>query len=324
MQVLHGLEQFEDVNLLVGAGTSDDAAIYRIAPDLALVQTVDFFTPIVDDPYLYGQIAATNSLSDIYAMGGRPVTAMNIVGMPADILSVEVINTILKGGADKVKEAKCSLAGGHSIKNPEPIYGLSVTGLVHPDRMITNAGAKPGDVLILTKPLGTGILTTGIKRGLVSEELIARVIEQMCRLNTPGTIMAERGLVKCATDVTGFGLLGHLISLCRSSGVSAELDFAAIPAISPEIIRLIEEGCVPGGTKQNLLTAEPHVDFGEGVSQAMKLLLADAQTSGGLLCCVPEAHLEEVLSICEAESTLSRAIIGRIVEANSDTLVKVS
>jgi selenide,water dikinase len=158
----------------------------------------------------------------------------------------------------------------------------------------------------------------------VSDELIARVIEQMCRLNTPGTIMAERGLVKCATDVTGFGLLGHLIPLCRSSGVSAELDFAAIPAISPEIIRLIEEGCVPGGTKQNLLTAEPHVNFGSGVSEAMKLLLADAQTSGGLLCCVPEAHLEEVLAICEAESTLSRAIIGRIVEANSGTLVKVS
>lgn len=326
MQVLHGLEQFEDVNLLVGSGTSDDAAIYRISDDLALVQTVDFFTPIVDDPYLYGQIAATNSLSDIYAMGGRPITAMNIVGMPADILSVEIINEILKGGADKVKEAQCSLAGGHSIKNPEPIYGLSVTGLVHPDRMITNAAAQPGDILVLTKPLGTGILTTGIKRDLVSAVLVERVIVQMCRLNTPGQIMAERGLVKCATDVTGFGLLGHLISLCRSSGVSAELNAADIPAIDPEVIRLIEEeDCVPGGTKQNLRTAGPNVSFGGGVSEAMKLLLADAQTSGGLLCCVPERHLDEVLSICAKEVTLCRAVIGRIGEKRDDnTLISVS
>ncbi len=325
MQVLHGLEQFEDMNLLVGSGTSDDAAIYRIAPDLALVQTVDFFTPIVDDPYLYGQIAATNSLSDVYAMGGRPITAMNIVGMPADILSVEIINQILKGGADKVKEAKCALAGGHSIKNPEPIYGLSVTGLVHPDRMITNAAAKAGDILVLTKPLGTGILTTGIKRGLVSDALIDQVVDQMCRLNIPGQIMAERGLVKCATDVTGFGLLGHLISLCRASGVSAELDSAAIPAISPEVIRLIEEeGCVPGGTKQNLLTAGPNVRFGERVSEAMKLLLADAQTSGGLLCCVPGEHLDEVLAICSDEKTLCKAVIGRIGEKKGEVLISVN
>ena len=322
MQVLHGLEQFEDSNLLVGSGTSDDAAIYRLAPDMALVQTVDFFTPIVDDPYLYGQIAATNSLSDIYAMGGRPITAMNIVGMPADILSVEVINEILKGGADKVKEAQCSLAGGHSIKNPEPIYGLSVTGLVHPDRMITNAAAQPGDILVLTKPLGTGILTTGIKRGLVSDELIERVVIQMCRLNTPGRIMAERGLVKCATDVTGFGLLGHLASLCRSSGVSAVLHSAEIPAIDPEIIRLIEEEkCVPGGTKQNLQTAEPNVSFADDVTDAMRLLLADAQTSGGLLCCVPAEHLDEVLAICEEENTLCRAVIGKIGEKRRDDVL---
>jgi selenide,water dikinase len=321
---LRGLEQFEDVNLLVGASTSDDAAVYRIADDLALVQTVDFFTPIVDDPYLYGQIAATNSLSDIYAMGGRPITAMNIVGMPTDILSVEVINEILKGGADKVKEAKCALAGGHSIKNPEPIYGLSVTGLVHPDRMITNAAARPGDVLVLTKPLGTGILTTGIKRGLVGEELITKVVHQMCLLNIPGQIMAERGLVKCATDVTGFGLLGHLLSLCRSSGVNAELEAVSVPVIDPEILRLIEEeDCVPGGTRQNLKTAEADVHFADGVSPAMRLLLADAQTSGGLLCCVPEPHLEAVLALCSEEKTLTQAIIGRIVERSPGPVVSV-
>lgn len=318
-----GLDQFPDDNLLVGSGTSDDAAIYRLSDELALVQTVDFFTPIVDDPYLYGQIAATNSLSDVYAMGGRPVTAMNVVGMPVEILGHEVINEILRGGADKVKEAGCSLAGGHSIKNPEPIYGLSVTGLVHPGRMITNAGAEAGDVLILTKPLGTGIVTTGIKRGLVGEELVARTVALMSRLNKPGQTFAERGLVKCATDVTGFGLLGHLRSLCRSSGVVAVLDSAAMPVIDPAVISLIEEGCVPGGTKQNLATSESETEFASTVSDAMKYLLADAQTSGGLLCCVPERHLDEVLAICEAEDTLCRAVVGRIEAADGGALVRV-
>ena len=304
----------------MGSSTSDDAAVYRISDDLALVQTVDFFTPIVDDPYLYGQIAATNSLSDIYAMGGRPITAMNVVGMPADVLSEEIINEILKGGADKVKEAKCALAGGHSVKNPEPLYGLSVTGLVHPDRMITNADAKAGDLLILTKPLGTGILTTGIKRGLASGEIVDRAVALMSRLNTPGQTMAEKGLVKCATDVTGFGLLGHIRSLCKSSGVRVELNSAEIPVIGPEIIRLIEEeSCVPGGTKENLRTSNPDVEWGDGVSEAMKFLLADAQTSGGLLCSVPEANLDEVLAICEAEETLSKAVVGRVLPADSES-----
>lgn len=291
-----------------------------------MVQTVDFFTPIVDDPYLYGEIAATNSLSDVFAMGGRPVTAMNIVGMPADVLSLEVIHEILRGGADKVKEAKCALAGGHSIKNPEPIYGLSVTGLVNPQRMITNAGAEAGDVLVLTKPLGTGILTTGIKRGLAEGAIVIEAISLMSRLNTPGQKMAEEGLVKCATDVTGFGLLGHLISLCRSSGKRAVIHSSDVPAISPEIIRLIEEeDCVPGGTKQNLRTAEKDTAFGPQVSSAMRYLLADAQTSGGLLCCVPEANLGRLMEILDEEETLSKAIIGHITPAGEagDKLVSV-
>lgn len=291
-----------------------------------MVQTVDFFTPIVDDPYLYGEIAATNSLSDVFAMGGRPVTAMNIVGMPADVLSLEVIHEILRGGADKVKEANCALAGGHSIKNPEPIYGLSVTGLVNPQRMITNAGAEAGDVLVLTKPLGTGILTTGIKRGLAEGAIVIEAISLMSRLNTPGQKMAEEGLVKCATDVTGFGLLGHLISLCRSSGKRAVIHSSDVPAISPEIIRLIEEeDCVPGGTKQNLRTAEKDTAFGPQVSSAMRYLLADAQTSGGLLCCVPEANLGRLMEILDQEETLSKAIIGHITPAGEagDKLVSV-
>ncbi len=310
---MRGLEQFEDTNLLVGSSTSDDAAVYRLSEDQALVQTVDFFTPIVDDPYLYGQIAATNSLSDVYAMGGRPITAMAIVGMPADVLSLDIIHEILRGGADKVKEAKCALAGGHSIKNPEPIYGLSVTGLVDPKTMITNASAQPGDVLVLTKPLGTGILTTGIKRGLVHGALVDRAVALMSRLNIPGQELAGRGLVKCATDVTGFGLLGHLISLCRSSGVTAELNSKDIPVIDSEITRLIEEEeCVPGGTRENLRTAEPDTSFGGGVSEASRFLLADAQTSGGLLCCIPERHLDEAMEVLDAEETLSKSIVGRI------------
>jgi selenide,water dikinase len=318
------LDQFEDANLLVGSGTSDDAAIYRLSDELALVQTVDFFTPIVDDPYLYGQIAATNSLSDVYAMGGRPITAMNIVGMPVDILGPEIINEILRGGADKVKEAGCSLAGGHSIKNPEPIYGLSVTGLVRPDRMITNASARPGDVLVLTKPLGTGIVTTGIKRGLAASPLADRTIALMSRLNRPGHLLAERGLVQCATDVTGFGLLGHLRSLCRASGVTARIDSAALPVIDPDVIRLIEAGCVPGGTKQNLACYEAEVAFGTTTSQALRLLLADAQTSGGLLCCVPERHLDEVLSLLRQEETLCQAVIGSIEPGEGACLIRVA
>lgn len=284
-----------------------------------MVQTVDFFTPIVDDPYIYGQIAATNSLSDVYAMGGRPVTAMNIVGMPADILPVEVIHEILRGGADKVVEAKCALAGGHSIKNPEPIYGLSVTGMVNPKRMITNAGAEPGDVLVLTKPLGTGILTTGIKRGLASGEMVIRGIDLMSRLNTPGQTIASEGLVKCATDVTGFGLLGHLISLCRASGTRATIHSADVPAIDPEIIRLIEEeDCVPGGTKQNLQTAEADTGFVSTVPESMRYLLADAQTSGGLLCCIPEAHLERALEIFEDAGSLCKSVIGHITPGDGE------
>ena len=215
MQVLHGLSQKEDDNLLIGAATSDDAGVYRIDSERALVQTVDFFTPIVDDPYRYGQIAAANALSDVYAMGGRPLTAMNLIGMPTDEVPVEVINQILRGGADKILEADCVLAGGHSIQNPEPVYGLSVTGLVHPDRIISNAGGRPGDVLVLTKPLGSGILSTGIKRGLVSAQLEQHLEKIMSELNLPGAILAERGLVHGGTDITGFGFLGHLIALCR-------------------------------------------------------------------------------------------------------------
>src|SRR5437762_12300899 len=207
MQVLRQLPIVRNPNLLVGTTTADDAGVYRIDRDRALVQTVDFFTPIVDDPFVYGQIAAANALSDVYAMGGRPLTALNLMGVPTDVVPQKVINAILRGGAAKVKEAKCALVGGHPIRNPEPVYGLSVTGLVNPRRMITNAAAQPGDWLVLTKPLGTGIATTGIKRELTSPALARKAITNMSRLNTVGAELAELGLVKAGTDVTGFGLL---------------------------------------------------------------------------------------------------------------------
>lgn len=275
------------------------------------MQTVDFFTPIVDDPFLYGQIAAANSLSDVYAMGGRPLTAMNLLGLPED-LDLEIGHEILRGGADMVKSAGCVLAGGHSIKNPEPIYGLSVTGMVHPQKIITNAAAVPGDVLVLTKPLGTGIITTALKREICPPGLDILAVRSMTTLNVPGAAVAENGWVRAGTDVTGFGLLGHLGSLCKSSGVQASLNAASIPALHPQVLTLIEKGCVPGGTKGNLQHAVTFTTF-TGVPEAWQFLLADAQTSGGLLLCVPQQKLEDVLSMLDSHRTLCREIIGEIL-----------
>jgi len=303
-----------DPNVLVGSATADDAGVYRIDRNRALVQTVDFFTPIVDDPFLYGQIAAANSLSDVYAMGGRPLTALNILGVPADVVPPAIIAEILRGGAMKAKEAKCALLGGHTIRNPEPIYGLSVTGLVAPNRMLTNAAANPGDLLVLTKPLGTGIITTGIKRGKTSPALTRRAVKLMSTLNLVGADLAEKTLVRAAVDVTGFGLLGHLASMCRASGVGAEIQAGAVPAIANEVWELIDADCVPGGTHQNLKTAEAVCEW-NGVSEAQKLLLADAQTSGGLLLCVAPRRLDAVLKMLRRARTPSAAVIGKIVRS---------
>jgi selenide,water dikinase len=295
----------------VDATTADDAGVYRLDLDRALVQTVDFFTPIVDDPFMYGQIAAANSLSDVYAMGGRPLTAMNLVGMPTDVVAPPIINAILRGGAAKVREAGCALVGGHSIRNPEPIYGLSVTGWVHPRRMITNAAARPGDLLVLTKPLGTGIITTGIKRGLTPPALARRAVAVMRALNTVGAELAERGLVRAGTDITGFGLLGHLGSLCRASRVGAELYADKLPVIGPGVWDLIAKDCVPGGSRENLNTAEAFTEW-DGVSDAQKLLAADAQTSGGLLLCVAPQNLARVLRLLVERRTTCATVIGTI------------
>ena len=219
-QILRQLPAKKSADLLVGGG--DDAGVYRIDSHRALVQTTDFFTPIVDDAFAYGQIAAANALSDVYAMGGRPLTALNLVAMPIDIIPLATINRILNGGAAKIKEAGCVLLGGHSIRNSEPVYGFAVTGLVSPKRVLTNANARPGDVLVLTKPLGTGIITTAIKKGLATPALGRKAIRAMTRLNTAGADVAEAGIVKAAVDVTGFGLLGHLGLICQGSHVGAE------------------------------------------------------------------------------------------------------
>jgi selenide,water dikinase len=300
-----------DRNVLVGSSTADDAGVYRLDAHRALVQTLDFFTPIVDDAYTYGLIAATNALSDVYAMGGTPLTAMNIVGMPQDLVPPETIAAILRGGAVKCREACCALVGGHSIKNPEPIYGLSVTGLVHPRRVLTNAGARPGDALILTKPLGTGILTTGIKRGKTPPAAARAAIRSMTRLNDVGPALATSGHVHALTDVTGFGLLGHLRSMCRESAVGAELWAGTLPAL-PQVWQLIADDCVPGGTHHNLEHANEVVRWDAAVTDAQKLLLADAQTSGGLLISASPRHADAVLRLCRRHGTLCAVVIGRI------------
>jgi selenide,water dikinase len=311
-RLLRSLPQTTDANLLVGSATGDDAGVYRISAKLALVQTVDFFTPIVDDPYDFGQIAAANAISDVYAMGGRPVTAMAIVGMPTDRLDPATINRILRGGAAKAKQANVSLLGGHTIKLPEPVYGLAVTGLVDPRRTMTNAAARPGDLLVLTKPLGTGVSTTGIKRGLASPALAARTVRSMRQLNTAGHVLATAGLVRAATDVTGFGLMGHLASLCRASGVAAEVDASAVPVLSPEVLSLIDQDCVPGGSRANLAAADAIADWTD-TPAALRTLLTDAQTSGGLLLCVRPRGLAAVRAIVREHQPFAATVVGRIV-----------
>ena len=323
MQVLRQLPIVRDPNLLVGASTADDAGVYRIDRDRALVQTVDFFTPIVDDPFVYGQIAAANALSDVYAMGGRPLTAMNLMGVPTDVVPPQVINAILSGGAAKVMEARCALVGGHTIRNPEPVYGLAVTGLVNPRRMVTNSRARPGDWLILTKPLGTGIVTTGIKRALARRGTVQKAVASMCALNVVGAELAERGLVRAGTDVTGYGLLGHLGSMCRASDVGAEIDATRVPVISKEVFELIAKDCIPGGSRENLNTANESTEW-KGVPEAYKILLADAQTSGGLLLCVRPRLLNDVLEVLKKGRTLCAKVIGRIVRATMPNMFVVA
>lgn len=318
-QVLRQLPTYRDPNVLVNSSTFDDAGVYRLDRHRALVQTVDFFTPIVDDAFAYGQIAAANALSDVFAMGGRPLTALNIIGFPAKLVSPKTIAAILCGGLEKATEVGCAIIGGHSIRNPEPIYGLAVTGVVDLRNVLTNANACPGDLLVLTKPLGTGIATTAIKRGVASRGLEKKVIALMSQTNSVGAALAERRLVRAATDITGFGLLGHLANMCRASRVSAEIFPDRIAAISKEIFELIGRGCIPGGTRDNLKAANRIANL-RSASPVQRALLADAQTSGGLLLCVADSALSKVLRVLNKARTPCAAVIGRITRRRKDLI----
>ncbi len=310
MQVLSKLPQVEHPDLLVGSSTGDDAAVYRLDDRLGLVLTVDFFTPITDDPYEFGSVAAANSLSDVYAMGGRPLVALNVVGFPA-ALAGEMLGDVLRGGYDKAAEANCLIVGGHTVDDNEPKYGLSVVGLVEPGRHVTNAGAQPGDVLVLTKPLGTGIVTTGCKAGVAPPGSVEIAVETMATLNRAASeAMMEVGVNAC-TDVTGFGLMGHLTGMLRASGVGAEIRAASAPVL-PGVDELLAQGVAPGGTHRNEAGVADYVEWDDTVSSDQRLILCDAQTSGGLLISVPEDRLSQLLTALEGRGVETRSIVGHI------------
>ncbi len=296
--MLADLPEITHPDLLVGLGSADDAGVIRVREDLALIQTVDFFTPIVDDPRTFGRIAATNSLSDVYAMGGTPLTAMNIVCFPRKKLGLDVLREVLLGGQSVVADAGALLVGGHSVDDPEFKYGLSVTGTVHPDRIVTNAGARPGDRLILTKPLGTGVLATAIKGGLAPPDVEAEAIGWMTTLNRPAAeAMQEVGVHAC-TDITGFGLLGHVLELAMASRVVIELEASRVPLI-PGTRDLAMAGMIPAGSFANRKYCERSVTVSQGVDPLVVDLLADAQTSGGLLISVPPDRAEKLHATLE-------------------------
>ena len=315
------LPEVVDPALLVGSDTLDDAAVYRLSDDLALVQTVDFFTPVVDDPYDFGRIAAANAFSDIYAMGGRPLTALNIVCFPTDTLPLELLGRILQGGAETARLAGASIVGGHTIDDPEPKYGMAVTGLVRPGTQLTNAGAMPGDLLVLTKPLGTGVIATAVKQEKAGPESIEAATASMAALNRSAAEVARERNLRALTDVTGFGLLGHLSEMCRASGVSAELWYERLPFL-PGAAELAEAGVVPGGTKRNLEYSEQWTIFASELAPWERLLVADAQTSGGLIMAVPTAAVDATVRSLADRGSQAAAVIGRVI-AQSDPLIRV-
>jgi selenide,water dikinase len=316
--LVQGLHGADDPDLLVGFDTSDDAAVYRLRDDLAIVVTTDFFTPIVDDPFDWGRIAATNALSDVYAMGGTPLLALNLVAWPREGLPFELLARVLDGGAHAARAAGCIIAGGHSIDDAEPKYGLAVVGVVHPDRVLTNAGAQPGDTLVLTKPIGLGVLSTALKRGVATAEDVERAVAVMTAPNAGAALAAGEVGVHAATDVTGFGLLGHLRELCVASGVSATVDAASVPVITG-VRELLDAGMVAGGTRRNLAFVAPDVDFG-ALDEPARLLLADAQTSGGLLLSVAPSRAGDLVDALHRHDTLAAAPIGTVTPAGTSTV----
>jgi len=310
LPIVRTLPAATDGRLLVGTPTGDDAAVFRLTDELALVQTIDFFTPLVDDPYDFGRVAAANALSDVYAMGGTPVTAMNVVAFPLEQLGGDVLAAILRGGLDVVTEAGASVVGGHSIKDDEPKYGLAVTGTVHPDRIVTNAGGRAGDVLVLTKPLGVGAIVTAAKRGAAGPELVASAVDVMVALNARAAAAALAAGVHAMTDVTGFGLLGHLHNVARESGLGAELDAAAVPAIAGVEELLAGAGAVSGGSARNAEWAATFTTIAADVAPWRARLITDATTSGGLLVALPADRAAEVPG----------TVVGRLVDGAAGTI----
>ena len=295
----------------MGISTGDDAAVYRMDDETAIISTVDFFPPIVDDPFAFGEIAAANALSDVYAMGGTPITALNIVGFPVD-LPHEILGEILRGGGTKASEAGVLIVGGHTVDDKEPKYGMSVTGVIRPGDEVTNAGAKPGDVLVLTKPIGTGIITTAGKQGVVSDEVLAGAIKVMSALNREAAHAMMAVGVNACSDVTGFGLLGHLKGIVMGSGVTARIRFGSIPVLDG-VWDLLEKGIAPGGTHRNLDAVDADMSWGADIDENTRILLADAQTSGGLLISVPSGKKDDLLSELEAVGVETRAVVGEIL-----------
>lgn len=312
----------EHPNLLVGMNSIDDAGVYRLTDELALIQTVDFFTPIVDDPYFYGQIGAANALSDVYAMGGQPLTVLNLVAFPSKKLDIKVLGDILKGGADKVLEAGAVLVGGHSIEDDEPKFGLAVTGIVHPDQVVTNCGARPGDKLVLTKPLGTGIITTAIKAGMATGETEKEVSSWMATLNRDAAAaMVDTGVHAC-TDITGFGLLGHAMEIAQGSGVNLVIKAAKIPVL-PGAKEFAAMGLVPGGAYNNRRYLGDRVSVGAGVTDVLRDILYDPQTSGGLLIAVPADRSDHLMGALAERGVAAARVIGEAVAGSGEISVVV-
>ena len=295
----------------IGFESSEDCAVFPLDEDHFLIQSVDFFTPIVDDPYTFGQIAAANSLSDIYAMGGMPLHALNIAEFPSDDLPLEILTKIMQGGLEITKQAQIPILGGHTIKDPVPKYGLVVTGRVEKKNLTLNSTAKPGDVLILTKPLGSGIIATAIKKDKTPKSIMEEAVDVMTNLNSGGAIAMNAVGVNACTDITGYGLLGHLLEMCQGSKISATIELNEIPLMQG-VFELAQKGFIPGGTKRNLDHVTPNVNFSKNISQEQKYLLADAQTSGGLLISVPKDKAEDLQNLLMENQCLSSSVIGQV------------
>lgn len=319
-RALCGLDLPVDPNLLVGLVHADDAGVYRVSDDLALVQTLDFFPPMVDDPYSFGQIAAANALSDIYAMGGVPKTAMNIVAFPSKTMDISILRSIIEGGLDKMREAGVVLVGGHTVEDSELKYGLSVTGYIHPDRILTKRNLQSGDLLILTKPLGTGIISTAIKAGIADKPLTDRVTRAMATLNRDAALIMGEFSVHACTDITGFGFLGHLAEMVVDSGHGVRISAADVP-MYPEALEWAAMGLIPAGAYNNRNFRGAFVDFGTGVSQRVQDLLFDPQTSGGLLIAVAAGEAERLVAALKERGIDSAAIVGEVVAEPVDRIV---